>query len=340
MFGFSYLDLKVKLLTGAINATALETLMANTTYRAAWQLMCTKRFTIRSVTASATAMAIIAGSTLASTDLVNANEGRMAVFQSGAAIKAVLDSTAVSRPIWASAIRFAVNTYPGIIKLKRQIFTASGTWTYPAHVAPGALVDARGFAVGGGGASASNNGTAPIAGGSGGGGEVKAAALATASITGNLTITVGASATASSIGALLTAAAGGSGSAPAAATGGTGGGAASSGACYDTAFLTAFWQDAFNAKGGNGKTGGSSTAGDNCTSATGQVIGTGGAATLSASAGLAYGGGGGAPGGGVGAGGVGPANSGAGGGGNGTSSSGTTTQAGGTGLVIMYWIEP
>jgi hypothetical protein len=352
--------LKELLLGNSISSATFETLLASASYRSAWGSMCNRRAAIKAIAGSAVAMAIVAGSTTASTDLLAFPESKTVVFQSGKALKAIVNN-ATGRTVWAPTLSFMLASNPGLIKLKRQVFTASGTWTYPAHVAPGALEDVRTVCVGGGGGGAGISGAISGAGGGGGGGALVATVLSPASLTISQAITVGAAGTGSSgtgasgggttsFGAFASAAGGSPGTGVTVnltvGAGGAGGGAASSGNWYSTAILTAAWQDAAVVRGGAGGAGHATTGvtGGSATSANALTLGAGGAGGVGSAAqpGGPYSGGGGGGSYLSGSGAIATATSyGAGGSGAGNNGSGSLTGRDGVvGCCVVHWIEP
>lgn len=333
------------LLGGSISSANLETkLTTDDAFLGAWKALI-KSGTVKALIANTTAFSIIAGSSTAFSSLLDIAGAQLAASDSATtaisndsnAIKTVVTNTAYLN-LWqnvsANKTRLQARINASGSKLKRQEFTSSGTWT-----APGTPIVALSVcAVGGGG----NGGNASAFGsGSGGSGaEVKTQSFTSGLPTSDVTVTIGSASTSSSFGAFLSASGGNVG----ADGGGTiTGGGLNSGTIYDSQIELAIWQP--NTASKQGGSGGYS--------ATSPTPGGSGGAGLSGSGGVGgnsspgYGGSGVGSGGGGGSavGGSslpGGAASGFGCGGGGAIRDAYTPNAGGaggTGIVVAYWVE-
>ena len=337
------------LVKGLANAVDLESYITDgAEYEGAWRMLVDDKASMRLLAASTAAMLVLAATSSANVDMVASQAAREAVFDKGTAIKAILDDS-VSRAAWYNTFKIAVNDAPNTIKLKRQVFTASGTWTHPGVTDD--LVGISAVCVGSG--SSGNQSGSGYGGAGGGGGAIVAATVTPASVTADVTVTVGArvnvtSVTASvagatsSFGAFVTAAGGSAAGTGSGGAGGVGGGSSSSGNWLDQYLLLAAWQVSANVKGGTGGAACTVTTpanfGGNATSANALTLGLGG--SVSKASGAAYSGGG--------ASGVTSQSSvgtdaaltayGAGGGGASYSASALQGADSGPGLVVVHWI--
>lgn len=344
-----------------MNSSTLETRLTNDTkFLGAWRALL-KTGTVKALISSSVAFGIIAGSSTAMSELLN-NAGSALAASDSATVAISNNSNAIKTVVtnptylnyWNSVpsnkARLAARVNASGSKLKRQIWTTSGTWTAPGT--PIVALSVFCLGPGGNGATGSWSPTASCGGG-GGGGESATKSATTSLPTSNQTVTVGSPGSSSSFGSFLSAASGANGTYNTGAQ--AAGGGSDSGVIYDSDPLNAIWQsNTASLQGGYGAHG--SFGGSNLNglpgeaglgpSSVGGIAGTtNGISCTSAGAGIGYGSGGGSgagiyPSGASAAhGNAAASNSGSGGGGG----SGTSTIAvggsGGTGLVIAWWIE-
>ncbi len=277
----------------------------------------------------------IAQSTIATDYLTRSGAALLELFENSTAF-AYYRNTAANYTLLKSFVNGANS------KLKRDIFTTSGTFT-PAGTLLGLVM----AGVAGGGNGATGAPATNQAGGGGSGGEFRIIKLTSGLPSSGQSVTVGNAGLTTTLGSLYTATAGNSaanGASTAGATAGTtsGGGTAS---ITDTDLVNAVWQTTnCSVAGGAGGVGGNGTnspsGSGNGTAGTAGASGAGGTAgAFGASAGGAgsgFGSGGGGGGGNfVGNGGAATVNTGSGGGG---CVNGSTAGAGGTGLLVVYSI--
>jgi len=363
------LTLKNSLLQGSYNAASLQTALGTASTLAALRELLNNRAACDQLFANATSANAILGAALAQTEVSNSETALRALAGStlgterlcrdGAALLGtILNDTNRSR--WwlehaAAYARLKSQVNASGSKLKRQVFTSSGTWTKPAtlHAISVALI---GGGAGGGGGDTS---ATTESGGGGGGGEAKTGILTAGSMGATETVTCGAAAAGgtggagsnpgtagntSSFGAHLSAAGGAAGGAGSTGLGGAGGGSTTNGgraAMTDVDIQNAAWQ-AITAgqKGGDG--------GDSAVAGTGRDGGPGltldgygqGAHSSTNTRALAgtYGGGGGA-GDNTGTSGTPTAGTYGGGGAGGNTTGGSTGGTSGAGLCVVYWVE-
>lgn len=252
------------LLGGNISSANLETkLTTDDAWLGAWRALL-KSGTSKALIANTTAFGIIAGSntafgeliTAAGTQLAASDSATIAISNDSNAIKTVVTNQTYLdfwNTVPANKARLQARINASGSKLKRQVWTSSGTWTAP--VTP--IVALSVFAIGGGGTGASggwNGGSTQAESGGGGSGAESATKSATTSLpTTNQTVTVGLWASTSSFGSFLTAAAGQNGIRPTSGSAQAVGGGSDVGTIYDTDPENAIWQPATaNKKGGSG----------------------------------------------------------------------------------------
>lgn len=336
--------LRNAIIAGTLSGAQLQTELANAASFSNFQVLVADTPSMEQFAASTTAMTTILGSALATGALKTSQEAMANLANNPVGLGVLLDiSTLRTEYVVDLNARAILNGLVNVNggKLKRQVFTASGTWTYPTS----GLHKISVACVGGGGGGGSANGTIGSSGGGGAGGAIAASTLTVSSITGNVTVTVGSGGAqntaggSTSFGAHLTATGGSGGTAAGSGVNAAGGAAvgSDSGNWLDTALTTTFWQQTASVQSGGGGTFGTNNNGFDAVSANSLTLGTGGSSGTNAP-GTAYGGGG-ASGGAGGAGVAAAANSGAGGGGGRGNGSGQNGGAGGSGLVVVYWVE-
>lgn len=339
------------LLGGHISSSALETaLTTNDAFLGAWKRLI-KSGTVKSLIASTTSFAIIAGSPTAFGDLLTLSGAQLAASDSATeaisnnsdAIKTVVTNTTyldLWQNVSANKARLLARVNATGSKLKSQTWTADGTWTAPGT----AIVALSVFAIGPGGNGGSS--VSPTGGGKGGGaGEYAFQQWTTGLPTTNQTVTVPASSgTAASFGSYLTADSGSNGGA--AFSGGTGGGSTTGSAIYDSDVANAIWQpNTGSVAGPNGGNGASSApgSGSNGTDGLSGSGGTGGSPGNAGTGGSGFGSSGGGGGFYTGFGGsTGGSATGYGTGGGGAGIRGGDTASGGPGggaYVKAWWVE-
>lgn len=318
----TYMTLRNGLMNGTISSASLQALLTGTAaYASAFEAMCGHKSSVDMLTNSSQAMATIQGS--------------------GRAIATMLSKEVGYVNMIASP--FFIQPGGAGTKLGRNVFTSSGTWTYP-----GALSDLMVLLIGGGGSGAISFSSSNYATG-GGGGEILAKKLT--GVVANQTVTIGTGGTksstiaangtaggSSSFGSLATAAGGGAGVYNASAyVSAAGGGTTTQASWLDKNWTTAFWQPVLDVVGGASQTGCQYTYYRQAIDATRTfTLGTAGAQQGGAGTGYAAGGGNvygtssqqGASA---------AANSGCGGGATVASSGTANAGQGGSGLVVVYY---
>jgi len=297
------LRLANNLLSGALNSTTLQTRLGTASEVAAFALLC-ESATFEAIAQDAAAMAAVAGSALASDVLVGSYKGMLRASASPVAMaqlgtsqtflnKAVLVGVTIETllaspyahtqilmvPANLTKLKSAVTTAGANSKLKRQFFTASGTWSVPGGFRKGVVL------MSGDGGNSPSQSTA-ISKGGGGGGQWKASPF-TATPNTSMTVTKSGSAVFAGITALAGAAANNGSGGPGGGSTQTRVGSHADIPDYDMDSLP--WIGVtLNLPGGTGGATTASTSGGG-----GGGGGGGGNGAASASAGTRYGGGGG-----------------------------------------------
>jgi hypothetical protein len=347
--------LEQKLLGGAISSSQLETELADTLNLGAFRKLINIWENRQILLQTPEALNAMFGSNYARESLFLYDEIMIDIAQStvatdyltrsGAALLELFENTTAFNYYRNTAANYSIlkSFVNGAnSKLKRNIFTTSGTFT-PAGTLLGMVM----AGVAGGGNGATGAPATNEAGGGGSGGEFKIIKLTSGLPSSGQSVTVGNAGLVTTLGALYSAAAGNSaanGASTAGATSGTttGGGIPS---ITDIDLSNAVWQTTncsvaggAGGVGGNGTNSpsgaGNGTIGTAGASGTGGTAGTFGASVGGAGTGFSSGGGGGG-GNFAGTAGSATANTGCGGGGT---VNGSTAGAGGTGLLVVYSI--
>lgn len=356
-----------RLLAGTLSGSELETALTTnaSAYLGPWREIL-KTTELNALLNSPTALAAIFASETAFDALLNSGDSGYALAASDSATLLISNTSAAAKTVvtnsayldfwWtvpANKTRLQNRINASGSKLKRQVWTSSGTWT-----APGAPIVALSvFAVGkggDGGVGGWDGGSTTGQPGAGGSGAESAAKSATTSLpTTNQTVTVSTTiVTPSSFGAFLTAACGVNGAQAGPPT--TGGGS-TVGTIYDADPTNAIWQPNTGSKqGGSGAFGGGGNSNNNGNAGSAGLTGSGGAggtviagpAATAAGAGTGIGSGGGSganiyPSGAAGVNGSSAlsTNYGSGGGGGSGTASVANGGLGAPGLVVAYWVE-
>lgn len=326
------------LLSGSLTAGTLQTALGDADNLAAFKLLVNSVRSIKTLISDSTAITAIAGSALAIGVVAQSDYATTQICRNSNALKTIL-TTATSLTAYtgnsSNNARLKNQVNKGASKLKRQIFTSSGTFTAPSAGMAARLI----LLIGAGGCGSVSQSTNTIGGGGGGGGETKVLYEPSPANT-SVSITIGAAGETQEAnggntiaGALLTAL-GGSGAND--TVGGVGGGTTTNSGrtnLNDTDILNAVWPSlvSFAQKGGDG---GDGTTGTGESGEQG-LTGAGGGQHL---AGTGYGSGGGGGGTGNVQGENGIVNSGCGSGGD-DKTNDTEALTSGSGLGIFYYIE-
>lgn len=357
MPSISALQMRTALLSGTYTAVTFQTALATAANSAAFTELANSYGSAEMLVNSTTAFPVIAGSSTARTIATNAPAFLRACANSGYATEQLV-TTADGAELFGIVLRDATgsrfshwrnftNNYNLIksfvnksgSKLKSQTFTSTGPWTAPASIKAMSI-----FGVGGGA-----SGVASSSGGrGGGGGEIECLNVPFASLPStNQTVTIGAGGTAGSLGIGGNTTVGALFTASGATWGGSsiGGGSTTNGGYinftdWEEPFTAAFQCFTASQQGGSSSSEASTTLGG----AGGDGLpGSGGNPSydsVGATAGRAYGGAGGtAASTSSSSGSAAAANTGGGGGGSDSGGVPTYGQNGGSGIVVIYWLE-